>query len=96
MKDEKQSKIAFVKNFFSKKTMKPNFSCKFFFDEIVAKDPAQLLARTKVKFLLHPIICPEKPERTKFEVILCFKRSLLSSRTNYETMDCVFVLGLEI
>ena len=41
-------------------------------------------------------VCPKKPEQKKFDVIIGFKRSLLSPSTNYETMDCVFVLGLEI
>ena len=48
------------------------------------------------KFLLHPFICPKKPERKKFDVLFSFKRSLLNNRTNYESMDCVLVLGLEI
>ena len=45
------------------------------------------------KFLLHPFICPKKPELKKFDV---FKRSLPNPRTNYESMDSVFVLGPEI
>ena len=39
---------------------------------------------------------PRKAGAKKFDVIIGFKRSLLSPNTNYETMDCVFVLGLEI
>ena len=39
---------------------------------------------------------PKKPEQKKFDVIIGFKRSLLSPSTNYETMDCVFVLGVGI
>ena len=40
---------------------------------------------------------PKKTGAKKIlDVIIGFKRSLLSPSTNYETMDCVFVLGLEI
>ena len=39
---------------------------------------------------------PRKTGAKKFDVIFGSKRSLLSPSTNYETMDCVFVLGLEI
>ena len=45
---------------------------------------------------LHPFICPIIPKRNKFDVTLTFKHSLLNFRTNYETMDSVFVLCPEI
>ena len=48
------------------------------------------------EFFLHPFICPKIPERKKVDVIFTFTHSLLSSRTNYETMDSVFVLGPDI
>ena len=38
----------------------------------------------------------QKTRAKKFDVIFSFKRSLLNPRTNYETMDCVFVFGPEI
>ena len=47
-------------------------------------------------FFFIPLFAQKKPEQKKFDVIIGFKRSLLSPSTNYETMDCVFVLGLEI
>ena len=36
------------------------------------------------------------PERKKVDVIFTFKHSLLNRRTNYETMDSVFVLRPDI
>ena len=48
------------------------------------------------EFFLHPFICPIIPERKKVDVIFTFKHSLLNPRTNYETMDSVFVLGPDI
>ena len=48
------------------------------------------------KFFLHPLICPKIPERKKVDVIFTFTHSLLNPRTNYETMDSVFVLGPDI
>ena len=49
-----------------------------------------------LKFFLHPLICPIIPERKNVDVIFTFKHSLLNPRTNYETMDSVFVLGPDI
>ena len=46
-------------------------------------------------FFFIPLFA-QKTGAKKFDVIIGFKRSLLSPSTNYETMDCVFVLGLEI
>ena len=48
------------------------------------------------EFFLHPFICPIIPERRKVDVIFTFTHSLLNPRTNYETMDSVFVLGPDI
>ena len=48
------------------------------------------------EFFLHPFICPIIPERKKVDVIFTFTHSLLNPRTNYETMDSVFVLGPDI
>ena len=45
------------------------------------------------RIFLHPFICPIIPEWKKVDVNLTFKHSLLNPRTNYETMDSVFVLG---
>ena len=48
------------------------------------------------ELFLHPFICPIIRERKKVDVIFTFKHSLLNPRTNYETMDSVFVLGPDI
>ena len=48
------------------------------------------------EFFLLPFICPIIPERKKVDVIFTFTHSLLNPRTNYETMDSVFVLGPDI
>ena len=50
----------------------------------------QLQFGKKWKFFLHPFICPIILERKKVDVIFTFT---LNPRTNYETMDSVFVLG---
>ena len=39
---------------------------------------------------------PKKTGAKKFDVIIGFERSLLSTSTNYETMDSAFVLGPDI
>ena len=48
------------------------------------------------RIFLLPFICPIIPERKKVDVIFTFTHSLLNPRTNYETMDSVFVLGPDI
>ena len=58
----------------------------------------QLQFGKKWKFFeifLHPFICPI-PERKKVDVIFTLKHNLLNTRTNYATMDSVFVLGPDI
>ena len=67
------------------------------FVSIFSGEENQLQFRKKWEnFQFFPSLSlPKKPERRKIDVIFSFKRSLLNPRTNYETMDCAFVLGCE-
>ena len=61
------------------------------------KNQLQFMKKWNVfEFYVHPFICPIIPERKKVNVIFTFKHSLLNPRTNYETMDSVFILGPDI